>query len=173
MLIYLVGYMGSGKTTVGKKIARKLGYDFTDLDQLIEETYNYTIPDIFNQFDEHAFRLLEQKTLHTTFGFKNTVIATGGGAPCFYDNMEQINKHGISIYLSMSTAALVNRLLSAKKKRPLILEKNREEVMEFIKGHLKERKAYYQKATIHVDGVNFQTDALYREINGFIKKKNL
>jgi len=132
MLVYLIGFMGSGKTTVGKKLAGKLGYDFIDLDEMIEKKYRITINNIFNKFDENAFRLIEQETLTETFKLKNTVISTGGGTPCFFNNMQLINKYGISVYLKMHKQSLYDRLINSKTKRPLLTEKTPNEILNYI-----------------------------------------
>ncbi len=154
MRIYLIGYMGSGKTTTGKKLADSLGYRFIDLDKMIENKFHITIPTLFEKYDENAFRIVEKKILTDTFKIDNVVISTGGGTPCFYDNMEMINSNGISIYLKMDTRSLTDRLLKAKRKRPLIKGKNSEELYAFIKSQLEWREPFYLKATIIANGEN-------------------
>ncbi|MBN2174797.1 MAG: AAA family ATPase [Bacteroidales bacterium] len=161
MLIYLVGYMGSGKTTVGKKLSALLNYGFVDLDELIEREYRITIPRIFEKYDEKTFRVIEQKSLQHTFSYTDTLVSTGGGAPCFFDNMEQINRHGISIYLQLSTKSIYHRLIGSKKKRPLLKEKSPEEIMQFIEKTLTFREPFYLKANLTVKGEDLKPSELY------------
>jgi shikimate kinase len=94
--------MGCGKTTAGKRLALKLGYEFVDLDHVIEAVEQRTIAEIFEQEGQNAFRLIEQRELHNTFNLKNTIVSTGGGAPCFFDNIEQMNKHGNTVYIQLT-----------------------------------------------------------------------
>jgi len=175
MLIYLVGFMGAGKTVAGKKLASALDYAFTDLDKLIEKTYRVTIPGLFARYDEAAFRLMERSCLRSTFLMKNTVIATGGGAPCFFDNMEQINAHGISVYIMMPAGALAERLKKAKKKRPL-LPPEAHEIEAMVKDKLEERKVFYEKAHLAVAGIDIDVkdiiDSLCRFSGTFAAQRN-
>ncbi len=160
--IYLVGFMGCGKSTAGKRLARRLGYRFVDLDKLIEAQYKTSIPLLFEQYDENAFRILEQKALHQTSTFRNTVIATGGGAPCFFDNMDFIKAHGLAVYIYISPKGLADRLLHAKRKRPLISGISEDELVDHITEKLESRKDFYEQAHITVDGINL-TAALLEE----------
>ena len=162
MLIYLIGFMGSGKTTAGKKLATQLGYKFVDLDLLIEEKYKITIPDIFDRFDEKAFRIIEHETLQETISFQDTIISTGGGTPCFYNNMEIINANGISVYLKLHPKSIQKRLLESKKKRPLILNKSSDELYEFIQIKLNERELFYQKAKYTIKAENLEISDLVK-----------
>lgn len=164
MLIYLIGYMGSGKTTVGKKLAVRLGYSFLDLDKKIENKYKISIPDLFTKYDEDIFRKLEQETLHDTINLTNTVISTGGGTPCFYNNMELINKHGLSVYLKMHPKSLCDRLIKSKKKRPLIANKSPKEIMDHITNHLSEREFYYNQSTMTIKGESLDIAELSKSI---------
>jgi len=164
MLIYLIGFMGSGKTTAGKKLARKLAYDFIDLDALIELETELTISEFFNQFGEDKFRQTEQQALRKTFEFKNTVISTGGGAPCFFNSMGEINKHGVSIYLQANIGLIISRLQGEKNQRPLIKDKNEEEFRAYINKLLVEREVYYSKAKLIVDAKNLNIEQLKSKI---------
>lgn len=152
--IYLVGFMGSGKSTAGKRLARVLGYRFADLDKMIEEHYKTSIPLLFEQYDEEAFRLLEQKMLHSTQELTGTVIATGGGTPAFSDNMDFLNRHGLTVYLEMPPKALAERLLKAKKKRPLLKTVTPDELVSFIGKKLTVRESYYRQAHLTLRGVS-------------------
>ncbi len=162
MLIYLIGFMGSGKTTSGKKLAAQLDYNFVDLDFLIEEKYKISIPDIFDRFDEDVFRKIEHDTLLDTKSFQNTVISTGGGTPCFYNNMEIINSNGTSVYLLLHPKSIQKRLLASKKKRPLIMNKSEDEIFDFIELKLEEREQYYKKANFTIKAENLDISDLVK-----------
>ena len=146
--IYLVGFMGVGKSTIGKKLARLLNYNFVDTDALFEKKYRLSINDFFSKYDEKLFREFENKILESTFELPNTIIATGGGTPCFFNAMDNINKNGKSIYLEMSVSAIVNRLENSIKPRPLVDGKSHEELLNKIGKLLEERLAFYKMANI-------------------------
>jgi Shikimate kinase len=151
--IFLIGYMGSGKTTIGKLLANKMGYNFVDMDAHIEEKHFKTITQIFAEKGEDEFRRLEQKSLHEVAEFENVIIATGGGAPCFFDNMEYMNSHGLTIYLKLTPNELAERLeLIGTSKRPLLAGKNSVELREFIAAGLAKREPYYEKAAYSLSG---------------------
>lgn len=156
MKIVLVGYMGSGKTTIGKELAKELNLSFLDLDSYIEETLNKTISDIFLEKGEIFFRKKEYELLKKLLDEKNDfVLSTGGGTPCYSGNMEVINESdAYSIYLKLSIGSLINRLSSEKENRPLIKNLSNEQLPEFIGKHLFERSNYYSKAntTLVCDG---------------------
>ncbi len=143
--IILVGFMGSGKTTLGKQLAQKLNYNFIDTDQTIEELIGIDIPTLFQTKGEDYLRNLEHRLIET-IKVKNTVIATGGGMPCFYDNMEQLNQIGITVYLKYSPEELFERLANDTYKRPLIANKSKEELYQYIEETLKKREPFYLKA---------------------------
>lgn len=153
MTIFLIGYMGCGKSTVGRKLAKELNLDFIDLDTYIESRNFKTIPQIFSECGEEGFRQFEHKALLEVSQFENVIIATGGGAPCFLDNMEIIKKSGISIYLEGSPQLLADRLLHSKTERPLIKGKSKDELVAFIANTLEQRSFWYKQAdkTIHFD----------------------
>ncbi len=159
--------MGSGKTTVGKKLAKRLGFQFIDLDDMIERKYKIEVREFFQKYDEKSFRKIEHDTLILTFQLSDTVIATGGGAPCFFDNMELINQNGISVYINMSDLSLFHRLSNSKKPRPLVQNKSQEELKQFIKLHLEERLPSYSKAHITIKGENLDMDNLMEIINNW------
>lgn len=165
MRIYLIGYMGCGKSTVGKKLAAKLHLNFVDLDNLIESKYKVTIPQLFQKYDENAFRVIERDCLYETFLLDNVVISTGGGTPCFYDNMDRINQNGISIYLKLHPKSLHSRLVNARKKRPLIDQKSNEEILVFIEEQLKLRKPYYNMASMIIKGEDVDIKLLANQLN--------
>lgn len=145
--IYLWGYMGSGKSTVGKALAQKLDRDFIDLDDDIESQQGRLIREIFKEKGELFFRKLEKDTLEGWLKEKGKIIATGGGSPIFYENAALMNQHGHTFYLQLSPKILADRLWGEKNHRPIIahLEK-KDQLIEFIAKHLFERNAFYQKA---------------------------
>lgn len=135
--------MGSGKSFTGKRLAGRLKYDFTDIDKLFEDRYHFTISDFFERFGEDAFRKLESDLLKTTAALENTVISTGGGTACFFDNMEFMNRHGITVYLKMPAKMILSRLNQSKKPRPLIKALKGEELLAKIEEMLEQREKFY------------------------------
>lgn len=156
MRIYLIGYMYSGKTTVGRKLADALGYDFLDLDQAIETRYHTTLPLFFKRYGEPMFRQVEMQMLHATDQMDNVVISTGGGTPCFGDNMQWINDNGTSIYLRLTEESICQRMESSRKCRPTVMALPPEERKQFIHDQLSARLPIYQQArhTIVADGMD-------------------
>lgn len=169
MRIFLTGYMGCGKSTIGRKVAALMGMNFIDLDKYIEERNFKSVPDIFAQEGEVAFREKERQALLEVAQFEDIVIGTGGGAPCFFDNMEQMNKAGITIYLAPDNATLAYRLLKSKTERPLIAGKSKEELIEFIETALQKRAPFYEQSKIVIRGKN---DVLPEEVKQLIEKYN-
>ncbi len=151
--IYLIGFMGVGKTTVGKRLAGALKYRFVDTDKIFERKYKTNIDLFFRKYNEELFRKLEKEILYETFSMENTVISTGGGT-VLNGGMEEINRHGLSIYLKMDELAIANRLTNAKRQRPLIVGKTGEELVAFIKAKLQEREPLYAQAHIVFDSFN-------------------
>jgi shikimate kinase len=160
MLIYLIGFMGCGKTTVGKKLAAHLDYNFIDLDKLIESNEGQSVPEIFSKKGESAFRELERLALHTTFNLTDTIVATGGGAPCFFDNIQQMNQHGATVYIEMDPKALANRVKFSKTPRPLLKGKTDEELVDHITQMLAKRAPFYNQATYKVDGITLSVTSV-------------
>lgn len=146
--------MGVGKSTIGKKLANKLGYAFVDTDLLFEEKYKISIEGFFKKYGEQLFREFENKLLQSTFSMKNTVIATGGGTPCYFNAINAINKNGISIYLEMPTSAIVNRLENAIKPRPLVKGKSHKKLQTEIERLMSGRINFYENASIVFNAVN-------------------
>jgi shikimate kinase len=140
--------MGSGKSTVGKGLAKNLGLSFIDMDDFIEQRNMRTIPRIFAEDGEDGFRRIEHKALLELSEFENVVIGTGGGAPCFFDNMDIIKKSGKSVYLKGTPRILAERLKKSKVERPLIKGKNEAELIAFIDETLAKREKWYKQADI-------------------------
>lgn len=165
MKIFLIGFMGSGKTTMGRKLAARLSYFFADLDHVFESHTGKTVPQYFSDHGEDAFRQMEKQVLQAIEFPDNSVIATGGGAPCFFDNMEWMNANGITVYLSLPPSALAARLESAGEVRPVLQNRKGAELVEFIKNKLEEREPYYKKARLIVNGLNLSPEKLAAEID--------
>lgn len=144
--IILLGYMGAGKTTVGRELAKRLNLMFYDLDWYIENRFKKKIPQIFAEEGEEGFRRKEKNMLHEVAEFEDVVISLGGGAPCFFDNMDYINQQGESIYLKGTPEVLYEHLMMAKGKRPLLEGKSPEELKDYIKTSLEGREEFYGKA---------------------------
>lgn len=144
--IFLVGYMGAGKTTLGKAFARTMGLTFVDLDWYIEERFHKSIRQLFTERGEDGFRELEKRMLHEAGDFENVVISVGGGTPCFFDNMDYMNQAGETVFLDVDIHVLFRRLRIAKQQRPLLADKNDEELMTFIQEALQKRLPFYTKA---------------------------
>lgn len=152
MKYYLVGYMYSGKSTFGRRLATERGMGFLDLDHAFEERYHYTVPRFFAQFGEQAFRKLESQLLRSTANLDNMVIATGGGTPCYSGNMDFILANGTAIYLQMSIEDLVVRALRSHNPRPLMRGLSESDMRTKIASQLKEREVFYRRAQIVLDG---------------------
>mgnify|MGYP001278354055 CR=1 FL=1 len=173
MLIYLVGYMASGKSNLGRLLAEKLGYAFIDLDYLFEERFRISILDFFEKYDEQVFRKIERSLLHETIGLDDTIISTGGGTPCFFDNMTVIKNAGFSIYLHWETPALVSRLKQLKRKRPLLKDIPATELEEKVGSQLVERDFYYNQADLVIEAETLDLDSLLRWIQDVISKGDI
>ena len=144
--IIIRGYMGAGKTTVGRALSRELGIPFYDLDWYIESRMRKTVKQLFDERGEEGFRRIERNMLHEVAEFENVIVSCGGGTPCFFDNMEYMNQQGQTVYLQASPEVLYGHLLMGKSVRPLLLGKTREELLVFIKEQLKQREPYYSQA---------------------------
>jgi len=138
--------MGSGKSSLGRHLSRLLGTAYTDLDDVFEERYHIKIYDFFEKYGEENFRKIEKDILIETTLTDNLVVSTGGGTPCFFDNMEFITKNGVSVYLRMTSRELASRLKNVKKKRPLLKELSPEGLEEWISAQLLSREPFYLRA---------------------------
>lgn len=166
MRIYLIGYMGSGKSTLGRRLSKHLGLQFVDMDHFIEQRFHKTIPQIFEQEGEEEFRKKERKVLEELSGFTDIVIATGGGAPCFFDNMELMNETGITVYLDIDPEILAERLLKSKTERPLVKGKSKEELVKYIDTTLKKREVFYNRAKYRITRPDVDLEFVERMISG-------
>lgn len=149
--IILIGYMGAGKTTVGKALAAELGVTFYDLDWYITMRYRKSIPEIFEERGEEGFRDLERRMLHECAEFEDVVLSCGGGTPCFFDNMDYMNAQADTFYLKAQPEVLAMHLKMGKGKRPLIEGKSPEELETYIKESLQTREPFYSRAKYTID----------------------
>jgi shikimate kinase len=164
MLVFLIGFMGSGKTTVAKRLSSVLKMDWFDLDQWIEAEEEETIPGIFQGRGEATFRQLEYHYLRQLGSKKHQVISTGGGTPCFHDNMDFMNSAGLTVYLRLTPGQLYSRLKDSRNNRPLLPEQGNEALLYYIRSKLAEREPYYEKAQIHVNGFDLNINDLKSKI---------
>jgi shikimate kinase len=150
MLIFIVGYMCSGKTTFGKVLVDSLHYRFIDLDELIVNSTGKSIADYFKDFGESAFRDKERELLLQHLQDQDTVIATGGGAPCYSDNIDKMNQRGLTIFLDTPLDLITARISENIQERPVLKDIPADQLPGFISGHLKSRRGFYEKAKIIV-----------------------
>ncbi len=170
MKITIIGYMASGKSTIGRLLADELRLKFIDLDLAIENKTGYSITEtIFNK-GELYFRKLERELLEELLLEDNFVLSTGGGTPCYYDNMDLINRNSISIYLQNSVQNLYERLEAGKTNRPLIAHLEGDALKEYVGKHLFERNVFYDKATLVVQTANKSADQIKIEIKSLINE---
>ncbi len=163
--IYLIGFMGSGKSYLGQQLAQALQWDFVDMDAYLEEEEGKTISQIFADSGESGFRILEKYYLRSTSTFQQTIIATGGGAPCFFDNIDWMNQNGQTIYLKTAVPILINRLKSETSHRPLLANKTKQELANFIQNKLDIRSKFYEQAGLifeYNSGMETASDLLNR-----------
>ena len=164
--IYLVGYMGAGKTTAARRIAQRLGWDVADTDALFEEKYRISVNDFFNKYDEALYRKLESQVLKSTENLENVVVSTGGGTACFFDNMGWMNQHGLTVFMRISPKAAVDRVVHSRHKRPLVEGKTEAELAEFVNRNYAERLPFYEQAAITVKAEDLDLDDLVKQLEG-------
>jgi len=158
--IFLIGFMGSGKTTLGKKLAKKLNLPFVDLDHVFVDTYQQDIPSFFQLYGENQFRIAEREILKKHAQVE-AVISTGGGTPCYFDNMDWILENGLAIYLYHTPASLYARLKTSKiDQRPALKNLSEEQLRVFIVEKLSERAIYYERAQLKIDQLHSTVDEL-------------
>lgn len=162
--VVLVGFSGSGKTTVGRELAIRLGLEFVDLDSAVEQKYHASIPHIFQKYGESVFRQCEYQTLMEKLAQSGLLIATGGGAPAFKDAMQQIKTHAFSVYLKLPEETLFNRLKFSKKNRPLTSSLSDGELRDYVRKTLQKRLPYYQMADLSVNEEDMDVDKIVEKI---------
>ncbi|MBQ7509713.1 MAG: shikimate kinase [Prevotella sp.] len=149
--IILIGFMGAGKTTIGRALSKELGVPFYDLDWYIENRRRKTITEIFAELGEEGFRKIEHNMLHEVAEFEDVIISCGGGTPCFFDNIDYMNQQGQVVYLKATPEVLYKHLLMSKNDRPLLKGKSSEELIAYIREQLERREPYYSKARYTLD----------------------
>lgn len=159
MTIFLIGYMGCGKTTLGRALAEAAHADFLDLDEYIEEKYETTITDLFARMGERCYRQLEREALIEVADRQGVIISTGGGTPCHFDNMDIMNSHGLTIWLQTTAERLALRLClpGQRHNRPLIANLSDDEVLQTVKQALDYREQFYGKAQLRFDSTDIET----------------
>lgn len=162
--IFLVGFMGSGKTTWGKKLANAMGLPFLDLDHEIVKHIGMSIPEYFALHGEDRFRTVEREIMQQQLG-KTGVISTGGGTPCYFDNMDWLLEHGTVLYLKHSPKSLWNRLSNSDvNKRPALKGMTGDDLLAFIETKLAERAPFYERSGIIVDQINTPLEELVNSL---------
>lgn len=150
--VFLIGYMGCGKSTIGRYIAKDMGWRFIDMDDYVEKQIGCSISQFFADKGEDEFRKAEAQALKNLASEHNAIIATGGGAPCHFDNIDVMRAAGLTIYIKVEPEILAARLKDAKNQRPLLAGKSDDELLDFISSQLKNREPFYSKAEMSVDG---------------------
>ena len=168
-MLYLIGFMGVGKTTIGKQLALQYNIRFIDTDKEIEIITNNSILNIFQSYGENHFRKLETETLKANV--KNNIVACGGGLPVYNNKMNFIKKTGVSIYLKASEDEIFNRLSKDSNNRPLVKNKSDKDIRSFIKETLNEREQFYSMADYTIDTSNKSEKDVLRKVNAlpFVK----
>lgn len=146
--LFIIGYMGCGKTTFGKALSEATGLHFIDLDQFIETRYAASISEIFGSYGEEGFRKIERDMLIEVSSLEDTIISCGGGTPCFFDNMTIMNDHGTTLWLRTTEECLYNRLTLLRHTRPLLANRTDEEILHIIRHQLEARAPFYSRAHI-------------------------
>ena len=171
MKIFLIGFMGSGKSTIGRCLAEVLGFDFVDTDRFIEMQYGTTIHQIFMNSGEATFRKMEQEVLQIMQRHEFAVISTGGGMPCNEDNLNMMLSNGKVVYLKTLPHTLANRLLRSRINRPLIMGKSEKELHQYIEEQLAEREKFYNRAHVVIQTEIFSMEELLQSLD-MMKRKN-
>lgn len=162
--IILVGFPGAGKTTIGKKIAERLNRRFVDLDEAIENRYHITIPRLFQRYGESAFRKCEHITLTHVLQSDHLVLSTGGGTPCYENNMILLNANGLTVYIRMTIPSLIWRLQHGKKNRPNTDNLDETELTQYVQQTFPLREPYYLQAKIILKGEHFDLETAVETI---------
>ena len=165
MHIFLLGFMGSGKSHWGRLWAAAHNFNFIDLDEELEKQEQKTVAAIFETRGEDYFRQKETILLRSLTAQSNSIVSCGGGTPCFFDNMAWMNKNGLTIFLEATTQFILKNIKNEKDKRPLIKDKDDAEILFFIEQKLKERQPYYSKAKIILQAEDLNIDSIKKVIN--------
>jgi shikimate kinase len=169
MIFYLLGFMGSGKSTQGRQAARRCGIQFLDLDDWIEARHQMRIPDVFNHHGEEVFRMMERDALReVSMAQSHLLISAGGGTPCYHGNMEFMNEEGLTIWLDISAARIASRLEFSKRPRPM-LPADRSEWPAYVAAKLEERRPFYEKAQVHLEEERADANGIEEVIRAALK----
>lgn len=160
--------MGAGKTTAARRLAQRMGWEVVDTDALFEEKYKISVNDFFNKYDEPLYRKLESEVLKATESLDHVVVSTGGGTACFFDNMDWMNQHGLTVFLRISPQAAVDRVIHSRHKRPLVEGKSEEELTEFVSQHYASRMPFYEQARITAKSEDFDIESLMEAIKDIL-----
>ncbi len=160
--------MGAGKTTAARRLAQRMGWEVVDTDALFEEKYKISVNDFFNKYDEPLYRKLESEVLKATESLDHVVVSTGGGTACFFDNMDWMNQHGLTVFLRISPQAAVDRVIHSRHKRPLVEGKSEEELTEFVNQHYASRLPFYEQARITAKSEDFDIESLMKAIKDIL-----
>ncbi len=169
MKVFLIGYMGSGKTSIGKALASQMNIPFVDMDELIEAHTSHSIVEIFETKGEEIFREIEQTVLQTLQNKTEGIIACGGGTPCFFDNMNWMKLNGLTIYLKNTPEQIIQHLKGQIAHRPILQGKSEKELLTFIENHLKERASFYEQAHVELEGGG-KLEELIADLLTFLKR---
>ncbi|MDR2382488.1 MAG: shikimate kinase [Prevotellaceae bacterium] len=156
--IFLIGYMGAGKTTIGKILSRRMKLSYIDTDHYIENRYRKKVGDIFATEGEKSFREMEHRMLCEVSEFEKMVISTGGGLPCFNGNMDIMNNTGMTVYMDVSVEELAARLQASKTIRPVLQNRSGHELVDFIRENLEKRRPFYEQARIRFNADPMDTE---------------
>ena len=167
MRIFLIGMMGSGKTTLGRQLAARIQHTFVDLDAYLEQREGCSIAQLFEQEGQERFRELEREALEAVVqAYEKVVISTGGGAPCFFDNIDFMNRHGRTVFLDVPVEEISRRLLASDlQMRPLLAGKTEEEVKSFLFKTLSHRRQFYERAGTTLQGGDIGVKLLQQLLN--------
>ncbi len=171
MNIYLTGFMGSGKSSNGRKIASFLQWKFADTDKVVQEQEGLSVPELFAQKGEEYFRKAESRALLTVSGRNKTVVACGGGTPCSPDNIEVMKSTGVVVYLKLPVEALASRLKKSRSVRPLLLDAAEEDLATRIRTLLAPREKWYEMADLIIDADNESTEEMTSRIAGLVRSR--
>lgn len=158
MRIFLIGYMGCGKSRWGKIVAEHYGFKFIDLDDLIEEREGLSVSQIFDRYNESDFRQKEHDALKSIANEENIIVATGGGAPCFHNNMEEMKNLGTTLFIEGSPELLRDRITESKTERPLVKNFSQQELLDFIIRHLGNRMPFYAQSDYKLVSGNLELE---------------
>ena len=166
--IILVGFPGSGKSTVGKRLASRLSLPFYDTDVYFTQKYHISISDFFSTYGEKFFRICENSVLKELLALPPCVISTGGGLPCYFEAMELMNETAFTIYLKLSPKSLFNRLYYSKKERPLVKNMTQEVLSRYVEQTLQQRDIFYSKAKLCIKGEDMKLDDLVEKLHSLL-----